>query len=247
MEPRPLCVLVTGETVAPMRERLGDFPRFFERALGDAWQDGYAVVDAREEDVSARDFGAYAGVIVTGSPSSVTERAPWMLATEEALRAVVDQETPLLGVCFGHQLLASALGGEVRKNPVGRRLGTHAVRLRRTDDPLFDGVDPEFFVNVSHEDHVAIRPTRGSIVHLCETGHDEFHAFRAGARAWGVQFHPEFDDVVVRGYVDARRAMLLQAGLDPEAIERSIAPTPAGPAILRNFVRVVRQAGSEAP
>jgi GMP synthase (glutamine-hydrolysing) len=243
----PICVLVTGETVAPMREKLGDFPRFFERALGDAWTDGYAVVDARTEDVSRRDFRPFSGVIVTGSPSSVTERAPWMLATEEALRSLVDGEHPLLGVCFGHQLLASALGGEVRKNPVGRRLGTHAVRRTRTDDPLFAGLDEEFLVNVSHEDHVAIRPSRGSIAHLCETGHDDFHAFRAGERAWGVQFHPEFDDVIVRGYVEARRALLVQAGLDPEAIERSIAPTPAGPRILRNFVRVVRQAASPAP
>jgi GMP synthase (glutamine-hydrolysing) len=241
MSLRPLCVLVTGETVAPVREQFGEFQQLFERALGDRWRGGFVAIDARSARASSVDFSAFSGVIVTGSPSSVTERAPWMLDAEAALRSLVREERPLLGVCFGHQLLASALGGRVQRNPKGRRLGTHRVRLRVADDPLFRGVDRELLVNVSHEDHVGLPPSHPSIVHLAETDHDEFHAFRAGPRAWGVQFHPEFSDEVTRGYVHARRALLEQSGLDPATILAEIRPTPAGPTLLGNFARIVEE------
>lgn len=237
---KPLCVMVTGDTVAFVRERHGEFQRFFERGIGEAWSHGFHAVDARSEDVSRRDFSEFSGVIVTGSPSSVTERAPWMLRAEEALRTIVDRGTPLLGVCFGHQLLASALGGEVRKNPAGRKLGTHKVQLRTEADPLFAGLPAAFDVNVSHEDHVGIRPTRGDVVHLATTEHDEFHAFRAGARAWGVQFHPEFSREITEGYVHARRDLLQSLGMNPDAILERVRETPMGPRLLRNFVEIVR-------
>ncbi|MBL8684265.1 MAG: glutamine amidotransferase [Myxococcales bacterium] len=246
MSQRRLCVLVTGETVELVRERFGEFQQFFERAIGDRWTGGYEAIDARTDDPARALDPGYAAVIVTGSPSSVTERAPWMLRAEEALRALVDREKPLLGVCFGHQLLASALGGEVRRNPAGRRLGTHLVRVRAEDDALFAGLDRELRVNVSHEDHVAVRPTRGAIAHLAETDHDSFHAFRAGNRAWGVQFHPEFSDEITRGYVHARRALLVRAGLDPDAILARIEATPAGPRLLENFVAIVEREGDAA-
>jgi GMP synthase (glutamine-hydrolysing) len=242
----PICVLVTGETVAPVRERFGDFIRFFERGIGEAWTHGFEPIDARAEDVSVRDFSEYSAVIVTGSPSSVTERAPWMLRAEAALRAMVEREQPLLGVCFGHQLLASALSGEVRKNPAGRRLGTHRVRVKRGDDPLFAGLPEAFAVNVSHEDHVAVRPTREDVVHLAEAEHDSFHAFRAGRSAWGVQFHPEFSGAITEGYVHARRELLRSSGLDPDGILAKIEETPHGPGLLRNFVKIVKSSGAES-
>jgi GMP synthase (glutamine-hydrolysing) len=240
MSMKPLCVLVTGETVAFVRERHGEFQAFFERGIGEAWTHGYRAVDARSEDVSSWDFSEYSGVIVTGSPSSVTERAPWMLRTEAALRTLVERRKPLLGVCFGHQLLASALGGEVQKNPAGRKLGTHHVRVRAAGDPLFAGLPETFEVNVSHEDHVRIRPARGDVVHLASAAHDEFHAFRAGDRGWGVQFHPEFSREITAGYVHARRELLQSLGLDPAAILERVRETPMGPRLLRNFVTIVK-------
>ena len=205
---KPLLVLLTGSTVPVVKEGHGDFDRHFALGVGDAWKGDWIAVDAREMDRALPKTSDVAGVIVSGSSSSVTERAPWMLRLEEWLRGAVKDETPLLGVCFGHQILAQALGGEVRKNPAGRRIGTLQVRL--TDegarDPLLAGAPSELTVNVSHQDHVAVVPP--NVTKLVTAEHDPLHAFAAGPMASAVQFHPEFDGEIVRGYITQRREIL---------------------------------------
>ena len=68
---------------------------------------------------------------------------------------------------------------------------------------------------------------------------DPHHAFRIGARAWGVQFHPEFDADVLRGYVAERAEDLRREHIAPEEVESGIVETPAGPALLRRFAEIV--------
>jgi GMP synthase (glutamine-hydrolysing) len=156
-----------------------------------------------------------------------------MLRLEPWLRAAVEKNLPLLGVCFGHQILASALGGEVRKNPKGRHIGSLSVR-RIEDDPLFEGVPQSFHVNVSHQDHVAIAPP--NVRPLVTADHDPVHAFAAGGSARAVQFHPEFHDEIIRGYIGARREILKNEGLDADALLSGVIDPPHARTILRNFV-----------
>lgn len=232
--PRPLLVLFTGNTVPNVRDAFGDFDAHFRARVGDVWQHGWSTADARDEATPLPDSSGFSGVIVTGSSSSVTERTPWMLRLEAWLRTTVAAEAPLLGVCFGHQILGSALGGEVHKNAAGRRLGTVEV-VRTDDDPLLEGVPERFTVNVSHRDHVAIAPpgVRG----LVTADHDRLHAFAAGPNARAVQFHPEFDQAILRGYIDARRQVLREEGLDADALHAAAEDSPAAGRVLQNFVR----------
>jgi GMP synthase (glutamine-hydrolysing) len=227
--------LFTGSTVPNVRERHGDFDAHFRTAIGDAWQGTWATVDSRVEGARLPELADLAGIIVTGSSSSVTDRdkEAWMPRLEGFLREAVTREVPLLGVCFGHQILASALGGEVRKNPRGRRIGSLSVR-RVSDDPLLAGLPESFQVNVSHRDHVAIHPP--NVRQLITADHDELHAFAAGPYARAVQFHPEFHDGIVRGYIEARRQILLDEGLDPDALDRAVVDVPDARRLLRNFV-----------
>lgn len=234
MPPRPLLVLLTGTTLPTVRAAFGDFDAHFRHGVGDAWAGPWTAADAQDVTVALPAIDELAGVIVSGSSSSVTERAPWMLRLEGWLRGAVDAELPLLGVCFGHQILAQALGGEVRRNPRGRRLGSISAR-RVDDDPLFDGVARELVVSVSHQDHVAVAPPGARP--LVTAAHDELHAFAVGPRARAVQFHPEFRAGIVRGYVEARRDALRAEGQDPEVVLAGIVEPPDGPRILRNFVR----------
>jgi len=232
---KPLLVLFTGTTVPSVKELHGDFDAQFRAAIGDAWQGPWATADARDPEASLPAYDSVAGVIVTGSSSSVTDRdrEPWMPRLEAWLRGAVAAEVPVLGVCFGHQILASALGGEVRKNPRGRAIGSRSVR-RVGDDPLLKGVPETFSVNVSHRDHVAVPPPNATT--LISADHDDMHAFAAGPWVRAVQFHPEFHDEIVRGYIAARREILAGEGLDPDALHRDVVDAPHARRVLRNFV-----------
>ncbi len=239
---KPILVVFTGNTVPVVAERFGDFDAHFRHGIGDAWSGPWASVDAREEAAlpSPSDF---AGVIVTGSSSSVTERAPWMLRLEAWLKAATFADASILGVCFGHQILAQALGGEVRQNPRGRRIGTLEVETVETvgtvesvggsRDPLLEGVPTRFAVNVSHRDHVALAPP--GVTPLITAEHDALHGF-AIRNARTVQFHPEFRGEIVKGYIEARREILRGEGLDPEALHAAATDAPNATRVLKNFV-----------
>lgn len=232
---KPLLILFTGTTVPLVKDRHGDFDSHFRAAIGDEWKGEWATADARESSRALPAPETLAGIIVTGSSASVTDRLaePWMVHLEGFLRDVVAKETPLLGVCFGHQILASALGGEVRKNPHGRAIGSRTV-TKLAEDPLFEGLPTSFHVNVSHRDHVAVPPP--NVTKIASADHDDMHAFAAGRFARAVQFHPEFSDQIVRGYIESRRDILRDEGLDPDSLHRNVVDVPDARRLLRNFV-----------
>lgn len=235
-----LLVLRTGDAVPEVAASRGNFLRWFQETVGDAWDRDWREHDARSEE-ELPDPAGFAGIMVTGSASSVTERAPWMLRAEAFLRAAVAADVPVLGICFGHQLLAQALGGHVARNPQGREIGT--VKLEATEhagaDPLFEGLPPSFAVNASHVDTVERLPP-GATVLSC-TGLERHASFRVG-RAWGVQFHPEFDGDVMRQYAIARRPAIESEGLPWEHIHGSAQDAPHAVALMKNFVhRVVKR------
>lgn len=237
-----MLILVTGEPPADIAARRGDYSRWIRAQTGDAWPGTWATTDVRTGRVPGpRDAEAF---VITGSSSSVTERAPWMLRVEELVRAIASARRPLLGICFGHQIIAQALGGEVARNPRGREMGTmHLYRVG--DDPLFTGLSRTLDVNGTHSDVVVRVPHGGAI--LATTPLDAVAAFRVGDRVRGVQFHPEFDADVMRAYLRARAAAVRAEGGDPEALLARVHEGTRGRAILRNFARWASAAPEVAP
>ncbi len=231
-ESSTIVILRCGDAISSVVERHGDFPEWIAAPLRDEWRGPIVEVDARDV-AQAPELSRAAGLIVSGSASSVTERAPWMLRAEGWLRDAVARRQPVLGICFGHQLLASALDGEVTRNPAGREIGTVSVR-RLADDPLFDGLTDGFEANATHVDTVTRLPD-GAIT-LAETSLERTAAFAVG-RARGVQFHPEMSGPAMRGYLEARRDTIEQEGLPYTSMLERVRDAEAGPRILRNFVR----------
>lgn len=232
-----LAVVVTGAPIEKTRVRRGGFTALLRDAMGSA---GPAFVELDAALAPLPDLRSFRAVVVTGSPASVVERAAWMLATERRLREVVEASTPVLGICFGHQLLGQALGGLVARNPRGREIGTVPLQLLM-EDPLLDRSHDPFLVNMTHLDSIVELP-RGAEV-LARSELDPCAVVRFAPRAWGVQFHPELDAEVMADYVLGRWDAITGEGLDGERIRQAIAETPGGRAVLSRFLSEAGVAG----
>jgi GMP synthase (glutamine-hydrolysing) len=240
VQPRAIVVLVTGDPVPEARQRRGDFPDLIRQTAPVFAERVWQAHDAREP-APLPDLDAALGVIVTGSPFSIIDGLPWMERTAEVLRRAVARHVPVLGICFGHQLLAHALGGRVAKNPRGREIGT--VRLTVTaGDPLV-GAPRAFDVNSTHVDAVVELPSGARV--LAETERDPHSVVRFAPSAWGVQFHPEIDGDVMRMYVEARSEALVREGFDLNVLRRGARDAPDAARLVARFLALASETDGE--
>jgi GMP synthase (glutamine-hydrolysing) len=226
-----IVVLVTGDPVPEARARRGGFAELIRQAAPAFGTHRWAAHDVRELDVLP-DLSDAAAVIITGSALSVTEALPWKDRVSARLRELVSAEVPVLGICFGHQLLGHALGGRVRLNPNGREMGSVMLSILEDDEVLGDR--GSIVVNSTHVDAVVDLPPGAK--RLAQTQQDPHAALRFGPSAWGVQFHPELDAEVMRHYFGARRATLLAEGFDVDAGERSLRDAPEAARVIDRFL-----------
>lgn len=224
-------IIKTGRAVPEARALGGDFEDWFMAGLGRARFD-YHVVQV-DDGAPLPDADGYAGALVTGSPAMVSDRADWSERTAEWLAAAHADGLPLLGVCYGHQLLAHALGGTVGPNPNGRRKGRVAVTAIEADDPLLGPYAPSGHFHVSHYEAV-LEPPPGARV-VARAAHDPHHALHFGGRSWGLQFHPEFGRAVMRAYIQARADVLDAEGQCPHTLVREVVDDTVGPSLLARF------------
>lgn len=160
------------------------------------------------------------GVVVTGSRSSVYWDEEWISPLSETVREFVEAAVPTLGVCFGHQVLAHALGGSVSamdEYELGYR-EVHQVAA----DPWFEGVPNPFLVFQTHSDAVSELPAGATLLAENDRG---IQAFRYGS-AVGVQFHPEYDaetarSVTRRKELPEERINSVLAGITQSAVDRA--------------------------
>jgi GMP synthase (glutamine-hydrolysing) len=238
--PRTLWILKTGDALPPLRAVHGDFEDWIARGLA---QNGnlpalpVRTLDARTTTPWPAMEGI-AGVVVTGSPAMVTDREPWSERAAAWLAQLVDAQVPVLGLCYGHQLLAHALGGEVARHPGGLEIGTVAIQQMPAaeGDALFGDLPIEFAAHVVHEQSVRRLPP--GAVALAANAHEAHHAFRVGPSAWGVQFHPEFSDGVMRDYVQCFAPSLRRTGVDADALQHQVQPTPHAGSLLARFAQL---------
>ncbi len=235
---KPILILKTGQTIAGLLRHGEDFEDWIVEGaqLG---AEHFCVVDAAAGH-SLPALAGFAGIIVTGSPAMVTDRASW---SEECARYICEAYSvnmPILGICYGHQLLAHACGGEVGYHPQGREIGTVDVDLfaSASTDPLFAALPTSFLGHTTHSQSVLKLPP--DAVLLAKSQHDPHQAFRLGKNAWGVQFHPEFRAEHMAAYIEERIDDLLQEKFDIEALRSGVRVTPEATSLLQKFVRLAR-------
>ena len=231
----PIVVIKTGRTYPSLARRCGDFEDWTARGLG-VEPSSIAIIDVGN-GLPLPDPGGIASAVITGSHSMVTDGQSWVEPLAEWLRRLVDEEVPILGVCYGHQLLGHALGARVGFHPDGPEIGTVEVDMLQEGetDPVLGGMPHRFHAHTTHAQSVLTLPD-GAVL-LARTAHEAHAAFRAGTCAWGVQFHPEYDERIMRHYVREQRETLEALGRDPDRVEAEIRFADTG-RILRRFAEL---------
>ena len=143
--------------------------------------------------------------ILTGSKYSVYNKSPWIVALKKHVKKLIDGNNYILGICFGHQILADCLGAEVRKNKLGWELGSYKINLseKGLQSKLFNGFSEEEIVYESHQDTVLNIPSNLDILASSKKSNQ---SFSYNDKIYGVQFHPEFSKEVTRKLMDLRVA-----------------------------------------
>lgn len=192
-------ILQCGQSPAQLKDEMGDYPDMFERLLAGR---GFTF---RTWHVEALEFPADVhqaeGWLLTGSRHGVYEDHAFIPPLEDFIRRAYAAHVPLVGICFGHQIIAQALGGRVVKHPGGWAVGTQ--------DYDFGG--ESLRLNAWHQDQVVQLPPGATVAArnaFCENA-----ALVYDDRAFTVQPHPEFEDRFVQGLMDTRAKGVVPADL----------------------------------
>ena len=161
------------------------------------------------------------GLLVLGGAMGADEVSthPWLTPTKALIARAADRNVPTLGICLGHQLSVSALGGSVEVNPRGQQVGVKPVDWlpAAADDPLFRSVSQSHCLAVYWNHDVVSRvPEMGQVLARADTG--EIQALRLAERTWGVQFHPEVSPSLARTWADEEQGTTARPDLD-EVVE----------------------------
>jgi GMP synthase-like glutamine amidotransferase len=211
-------VLETGEPPGDLAERFGDYPSMFARRLGETAFDFVRFdVRAGRLPAAADDCAAY---IVTGSPAGVYDPYPWIGALRGFLVAAKGRAA-LVGVCFGHQIMAEAFGGTVVKSPKGWGLGLHGYAVRRPSgwmEPV-----PDFAVPASHQDQVVVPPPSAQVAAGSDFTPNGMLIYD-DQPAISIQLHPEFEPGFAKALIETRRGAVFPEAQADRAMASLDAP-----------------------
>ncbi len=193
----------------------GDYPDMFLRLFAE-----HPEVELVVYDLPAGRFpdslGECDGWITTGSKRSVYEDEDWILRFADLVRDAAERQRPFVGVCFGHQMLAHALGGRVERSERGWGVGVKTVEV--TSREMWMGDHPSTYAVLnSHADQV-VEPPPGAEV-LGGNEHCPVSMMRVGARMLGIQGHPEFVPAYSRALMEARRGVLIPEEVVEDGLE----------------------------
>jgi GMP synthase-like glutamine amidotransferase len=199
-------ILETGEVNEALRDEHGNYTLMFEALLKASDQNlTFHTVSVVNGALPSSPLDAD-GWIITGSRHGVYDDLPWIAPFKEFLCACVAAGVPLVGVCFGHQILAEALGGKVEKSAKGWGVGVHKYDVVRKPGWMKDASD-SFSVRALHQDQIVTLPPQATV--LASSDFCEYAALAYGNPeapfAISVQPHPEFSADYVDAIVEMRR------------------------------------------
>lgn len=210
-----LGILETGRPPEEFKGRFGDYPSMFTQLIHSADPSiqckAFAVLDGDiPEDPTVCDAW-----LITGSKFGVYEDHDWIKPLERLIQAAYLIEVPQVGICFGHQIIAQALGGKVAKSSRGWGLGVTNYPLIDTPSWMPEG-RPEFRIQAYHQDQVVSLPPGARI--LSSTAFCPYAALTYDHRALTFQGHPEFEGLYTKKLLKLRRGGVLSESLVDSAL-----------------------------
>lgn len=203
-------ILQTGQAPDSLRSRFGDYPQMFQRLLADG---GFSFqtwhVEAMQFPASIHDAH---GWLITGSRHGVYEDHAFIAPLETFIRDALSTGLPVVGICFGHQVMAQAMGGTVVKYPGGWAVGAQ----------VYDMDGQALTLNAWHQDQVLTPPPGARTI--ATSDFCPHAALTYGTTGLSVQAHPEFDDAFMQGLIDTRGR-----GVVPDALLADATAQQGGP------------------
>jgi len=224
-----IVILDCGPSLSEVTAQFGSAPEWIISVFGKTSHNYKWIKSYAGETIAPNEGDAW---IVTGSPRSVYDELDWMQHLENNIRALQKMEVPVLGICFGHQLIAKSLGGEVKLNPEGWELGVSHIQLTENGikSKILSGIINNDIVYQSHRDCITNLPNGAIELAYNNKG---IQAFAINEYIYGVQFHPEFSWEIIKQYVSIRRALGI-------VVNKLTEPIPnAGQVVLHNFIELI--------
>ncbi|HEV8408277.1 MAG TPA: type 1 glutamine amidotransferase [Sphingomicrobium sp.] len=204
-----LAILETGRPPGALAHEFGDYPAMFAALLGSEFE----VESFDVEKSELPENGAHQACLITGSPAGVYDPLPWIEPLGQFIRS--SDASKMIGICFGHQIMAEVLGGHVEKSDKGWGAGLHRYTIVRSEPWIDTG--GTIAVPASHQDQVVVQPPATEVVVA-----SDFTPF--AALAWtdrpaiSFQFHPEFSPAFAKALIGKRYDVVP----DPEAAMASL-------------------------
>jgi GMP synthase-like glutamine amidotransferase len=198
-----LTIIQTGDVPVALRPSFGPYRKMFETMFDSTGLSFSYEMVAVSDGEPLPDPARLQAIVITGSPAGVYDDLPWLDPLRAFIRSAYGGRTPMLGVCFGHQIMADALDGDVRKSEKGWGLGRHTYEVIKR--PEFMRAAPvALSVACSHQDQVIVPPAEAQVILASDFTPNAGLAYRNGA-AISFQPHPEFTDDYTRALAELRR------------------------------------------
>ncbi len=201
-----ITIIETGRPPPAIRDDWPDYPAMFRQLISDADNSLEWEVIALSDGETLPDPAGLDAILITGSPAGVYDPEPWMTMLFDFIRWAAAERTPMVGVCFGHQAMAEALGGHAAKSSRSWGLGRHTYEI--CEPRIWMGPDAArgqtFALAVSHQDQVVTPPPGAHVI--AASAFTPFAALDYDiVPAISFQGHPEFDDGFATALYDVRR------------------------------------------
>jgi len=198
---KKILLLVAGKTNLSIRNMFGDKTVWFNKIIEDCGAEMKVIEAYKGEKYNETDGD---GWIITGSADSVMDQKDWMIYMEDKIIKAQRLGKPILGVCFGHQILAKALGGTVMRNPHGWEVGSHKIVLTNEGKTtnLYKNLPSKLTVYETHQDTVSTLPPNSKLLAKNSMGVQSFMCLGS----YGIQFHPEFNFEIMQAYTKLNKS-----------------------------------------